>query len=216
MFRNVATKIGLFAFDTTTGAPKTGDAANLTAYVSKDYGSVTVLTDTSATEMDATNAMGWYLFDVTQAETNGNALLFTAKSSTANITVVGQHIFTTPANFTSFVTPTGASVGEVTGAVGSVLGGIDTASGTVKTLDAAITALGTPTVVADAILNRDMATGTDSGGRTVRNALRVLRNKTAASAGTLTVTKEDDSTPAWTAALTTDAGAVPIVTIDPA
>lgn len=101
MFKNVATKIALFAFDTTTGAPKTGDAANITAYVSKDYGSVTVLGDTSATEMDATNAKGWYLFDVAQAETNADALLFSGKSSTSNISIVGQFIFTTPANFSS-------------------------------------------------------------------------------------------------------------------
>lgn len=101
MFKNVATKLAIFAFDTTTGAPKTGDAANLTAYVSKDYGAVTVLADTSATEMDATNAKGWYLFDLAQTETNADALLFTGKSSTASISLVGQLVFTTPANFTA-------------------------------------------------------------------------------------------------------------------
>jgi hypothetical protein len=69
---------------------------------------------------------------------------------------------------------------------------------------------------ADALLDRNMATGTDSGGRTVRNALRPLRNKISSSAGTLTVTKEDDTTSAWTASLTTDAAAVPIIGVDPA
>jgi hypothetical protein len=103
MFKNVATKIALFAFDVTTGAAKTGDAANLTAYVSKDYGTVTVLADTSATEMDATNAKGWYLFDVAQAETNADALLFTGKSSTANVSVVGQYVHTSPNRFSSLV-----------------------------------------------------------------------------------------------------------------
>ena len=49
MFKGQATKVALFAFDTTTNLPKTGDAANLTAYLSKDYGAVTALTDTSAT-----------------------------------------------------------------------------------------------------------------------------------------------------------------------
>lgn len=90
MFKNVTSqKLIVFAFDSTTNAPKTGDAANITAYVSKDFGAVTVLGDTSATEMDATNAKGYYLFDLTQAETNGDTLLFSAKSSTANIVVVG-------------------------------------------------------------------------------------------------------------------------------
>ena len=103
MFRNVATKIAVFAFTTTDGTPKTGDAANLTAYVSKDYGVVTVLADITATELDATNAKGWYLFDVAQAETNADALLFSGKSSTANISVVAQYIHTAPNRFTTMV-----------------------------------------------------------------------------------------------------------------
>lgn len=88
----------VFAWDTTTGVAKTGDAANITAYVSKDYGAVTVLGDTSATEMDATNAKGYYLFDAAQAETNGDCLMVSAKSSTSNIAVIGAPavIYTRP------------------------------------------------------------------------------------------------------------------------
>ena len=98
MFKNTAAKFIVFAFDATTNVPKTGDAANLTAYVSKDYGAVTVLTDTSATEMDATNAPGYYLFDAAQAETNADCLLVTGKSATANIKVIGAPavIYTRP------------------------------------------------------------------------------------------------------------------------
>lgn len=104
MLKNVASqKIALFAFDTTTGAPKTGDAANITAYVDKDWAGVNALTDTSASEVDSTNAKGWYLFDVAQAESNADALLFSGKSSTANVSVVGQLIFTRPPNFTKAV-----------------------------------------------------------------------------------------------------------------
>lgn len=102
MQKNVASqKLIVYAFDSTTNLPKTGDAANLTAYVSKDYGAVTVLGDTSATEMDSTNAKGYYLFDLTQAETNADTLLFSCKSSTANIVVIGvpATVFTTPPNF---------------------------------------------------------------------------------------------------------------------
>lgn len=105
MFKNVASqKVIYFAFTTTDNLPKTGDAANLTAYVSKDYGAVTVLADTSATEMDATNAKGYYLFDLAQAETNADTLLFSAKSSTANVSVIGVPavVFTCPVNFTAF------------------------------------------------------------------------------------------------------------------
>jgi hypothetical protein len=97
MFKNVASqKIQLFAFIPSTGLPKTGDAANITAYVSKDHGTVTVLGDTSATELDATNAKGMYLFDLTQAETNGDELTFSAKSSTSDVAIVARLVTTLP------------------------------------------------------------------------------------------------------------------------
>lgn len=124
MFKNVATSILLFAFDTTTGAGKTGDAANILAYVCKDYGAVAALADITATEKSAANAPGWYQFDVTASEANANALLFSGKSSTPNVSVVGQYIFTTPNNFPAFVTPTGAAVGSVTGSVAGTVGGV--------------------------------------------------------------------------------------------
>lgn len=59
--------------------------------------------------------------------------------------------------------------------------------------------------LADAFLNRDMATGTDSGSstvRTVRQALRALRNRFTVSGGTATFYKEDDSTTSHTAVVT--------------
>lgn len=73
--------------------------------------------------------------------------------------------------------------------------------------------------IADAILDRNMTTGTDSGTnstavRTVRQALRRLRNKEAISGGTGTVYKEDDSTTSWTYAATTAAGD-PLTAVDP-
>lgn len=108
MFKNVAAKFMVFAFDATTNLPKTGDAANITAYVSKDYGSVTALADTSATEMDSTNAKGYYLFDAAQGETNADCLMVSAKSSTANIVVIGAPavIYTRPT--TGWLAPTTA------------------------------------------------------------------------------------------------------------
>ena len=106
MFKNVASqKITLLAIDTAANVPKTGDAANITAYVSKDDGAVTVLGDTSASELDATNAPGLYAFDLTQAETNADKLVFSAKSSTSGIRIVPVTVYTDPASFTSFTTP---------------------------------------------------------------------------------------------------------------
>lgn len=72
--------------------------------------------------------------------------------------------------------------------------------------------------IADAVLDRNMATGVDSGSTTVRTprqSLRALRNKVAIAAGTATVYKEDDATSSWTAAVTTTAGD-PISAVDPA
>ena len=74
------------------------------------------------------------------------------------------------------------------------------------------------TEIADGLLNRDMSTGTDSGSptvRTVRQALRFLRNKWSLSGTTLSVCKEDDATASWTAQVTTDAAANPVTGNDP-
>jgi len=81
-----------------------------------------------------------------------------------------------------------------------------------------VSPLPTAIEVADALLDRDMSTGTDSGSstvRTVRQALRFLRNKWSISGTTLSVCKEDDSAVSWTASLTQTAGADPITGSDP-
>jgi hypothetical protein len=52
--------------------------------------------------------------------------------------------------------------------------------------------------------------------RTVRSALRYVRNKVSISGSTMTVSIEDDATSAWTAALTTSPGVDPVTTLDPA
>jgi hypothetical protein len=57
-----------------------------------------------------------------------------------------------------------------------------------------------PAGVADSILSRNLAGGSD-GGRTVRDALRGSRNKVAIINNTMTVYQEDDATVAWTADL---------------
>lgn len=78
-----------------------------------------------------------------------------------------------------------------------------------------LTSFGTLTAdAADKLLGRNLAGGSD-GGRTVKDALRVLRNRRAIAAGTLTVYEEDDATPAWDASVAT-AASDPINSIDPA
>jgi hypothetical protein len=82
-------------------------------------------------------------------------------------------------------------------------------------LDIPITDVPTAVENADALLNRDMSAVTDSTARSPLNALRFLRNKWSVAAGTLTVTKENDVTAAWTAAISSDASANPIIGSDP-
>jgi hypothetical protein len=77
-----------------------------------------------------------------------------------------------------------------------------------------------PTAVenADALLARDIGSGTNAGSseeRTVRSALRILRNKWSISGSTQTITKEDDTTAAWTQVLGTTPGADPVTSTDP-
>jgi hypothetical protein len=86
MLKNTAgQKLYVLAYDATTGLPKVGDAANLSARVAKDHAAAAALADTAATELDATNQKGWYVFDLAQAETNADHLRFAAQSVTANI-----------------------------------------------------------------------------------------------------------------------------------
>lgn len=84
------------------------------------------------------------------------------------------------------------------------------------TLPATLGALPTATQNADALLNRDMSAVSDTNARTPLNAMRFLRNKWSVAGTTLSVTKEDDSTEAWTATVTADSGADPITGSDPA
>lgn len=116
------------------------------------------------------------------------------------------------------------TVGSVVGAVGSVTGNVGgNVSGNVTGSVGSVVAGVALTVsernsTADAILDRDMSVGVDSGSptvRTMRQALRFLRNLWAISGGTLTVTKEDDTTTSWTATVTQTAGN-PVSKIDPA
>lgn len=106
---------------------------------------------------------------------------------------------------------TGA-VGSVTGAVGSVTAGVTVTTNNDKTGYALTSA--EENAIADALLARNVSGGS-STGRTVKQALHVLRNKTDITAGTLTVYDTDDVTSSFTAAVTTTAGD-PISQIDPA
>lgn len=87
IYKNVSgQKIAVFAWDKINGQPKTGDAANITAQISKDGGASAAMNDTNPTELDATNHKGVYLFDPTQAESNADLSVVTPSTTTSGIT----------------------------------------------------------------------------------------------------------------------------------
>jgi hypothetical protein len=95
MQKNVASqKWTVFAFDRTDNSPQTGDAANITANIKIDGGAAGATNDTNPTELED----GYYEFDLTQAETNGNLLQLFPASGTADIQVIGVPgaIYTSP------------------------------------------------------------------------------------------------------------------------
>jgi hypothetical protein len=101
------------------------------------------------------------------------------------------------------------------GATAFAAGAIDASAIAADAIGASELAQAAAQEVADEVLNRDLAGGGSGNTRNVRNALRALRNKVSIAAGTATICQEDDSTAAWTAAVTTAAGN-PISGVDPA
>jgi hypothetical protein len=69
--------------------------------------------------------------------------------------------------------------------------------------------------IAKMIFNIDLAGFVGEASRSLKNAVRFLRNKWSVSGAVLTVTKEDDATPAWTANISTTSGADPVTGVDP-
>lgn len=86
MLKNTAGQIWIvFAFDRTTNEPKTGDAANITANLRIDGAAANPVDDANPTELEG----GYYYFNITQAETNGDSIVIVPSSSTADIQVIG-------------------------------------------------------------------------------------------------------------------------------
>ena len=134
---------------------------------------------------------------------------------------------------------TGNVAGNVTGTVGgvagNVVGNLTGSVGTVANPDNIIdgvwdeqrvghTASGSfgeklqTNAMADEMLARDLGSGLNAGTaeeRTVRSALRAIRNKVNVGSSQMVVKKEDDTTDAWTASVTTTAVSSNVSGIDP-
>lgn len=95
-------------------------------------------------------------------------------------------------------------------------GAITAAAVATDAIDADALAADAITEIVLALLKTDWTGITGEAARSMLNALRFIRNKWSITGTTLTVTKEDDTTAAWTAALTTDAASDPVTGVDPA
>ena len=86
MLKNTASqKWIVFAFDSTTNLPKTGDALNITANLRLDGGAANPVDDLNPAELEG----GYYAFDLTKAETNANLIAICPSSTTADVLVIG-------------------------------------------------------------------------------------------------------------------------------
>jgi hypothetical protein len=126
---------------------------------------------------------------------------------------------------------TGNVVGTVGGVVGNITGSVATVANPDNIIDGVWdeqrtghTAAGSfgeklqTNALADEMLARDLGSGLNAGTaeeRTVRSALRALRNKVNVGSSQMVVKKEDDSTDAWTATVTTTAVSSNVSGIDP-
>lgn len=84
MIKNQAGTVKVFAFNRSTGAPVTGDAANITCQYDLDRVGLLALADATPDETE----LGFYVFNVTAAECNGTTVDFYPESSTSGVQVI--------------------------------------------------------------------------------------------------------------------------------
>lgn len=216
----------------TTGAGKTGlthasftvsytrvetDNDVIVTDVTSSLTTLSALTDAHADwglkEVSSTLAPGLYRMDIADA-----VFATGAWYAVVYVMITSGTAAASPMEFLLGAFQPRTSVGVATGGIANTAfasGAIDAAAIAANALGASELAQDAAQEIADEVLNRNVAGGGSGNTRNVRNALRSLRNKVAISAGTATIYEEDDTTSAWTAAITTAAGN-PISVVDPA
>lgn len=100
MYKNVANqKVMIYAYDTSNNVPLSGDASNITMYISKNGGSPVQSNDVNPTEIDPDNVTGVYYFELTQAETSADEWVGYPKTTTDNVQLEPVIIYPVPPNF---------------------------------------------------------------------------------------------------------------------
>jgi hypothetical protein len=222
------------AVSTSDYATRVSDLTSFTVKASKDGSATASLTGTSVSAVSTADMPGVYklllsdsTFCTCAAGKDSEELALHITSSMAAVTrtiEIYRRTVTTGATLTVDSSGAGnADVKEIAGAAlstGTAHFGVNVVSLGSSVITAASLATDAANEIADALLDRDMSTGVDSGStshRTPRQALRFLRNKwDVSTAGVLTVYKEDDTSASWTGQVTTNAAADPITGNDPA
>ena len=210
------------------GGNVVGSVGSVTAAVTITAASVQAIWDALTSALTTVGSIGKLLVDnvnasISAIKTQTDKLTFTVANQ-IDANVLDWKSATAPAMTGDAFARLGAPAGASVSADIAALNVIDTAiKAKTDNLPASPAAVGSAMTLtagernscADALLARNIAGGS-STGRIVTDALRLLRNKWSVAAGTLTVTQEDDTTAAWTAAVSSDAAAVPITGSDPA
>lgn len=113
MLKNVTGQKWLvYAYSTASGLAVTGDAANITANLYLDGTGPNAVDDTNPAELED----GYYIFDISQAESNADLILICPATTTANTRVVGvpASLWTIPANLSDILGDTNELQGDWT------------------------------------------------------------------------------------------------------
>lgn len=198
MLKNAAgQRIAVYAWDAAASTPKTGHAASITATLSLDGATPVALTQTHPVELGAVLQPGVYLFDLTQAETNADHLVFHAQSSDPDVLLDPLTLYTRSPS-------AGGGGGDVnvTHVGGTAVTGPDD-------LKADVSALATATQVESLhdISVGDILDGTVDGttvGAILEILLAAAQGRLVKSGDTYTYYKQDNVTALFTNLLDTD------------
>lgn len=167
VYKNVSGQnIPVYAWDELTNEPKTGDAGNITAQISKDFGASAATNDANPTELDSTDHPGMYYFVMTQAETNADCVILTAVSSTAGVVIEPVIIYTfDQAEMSDTIWDEAASGHTTAGTMGYIMSTISSISTNVQATAASIWSYATRTLTSPSVSSDLSSSGSISRKR---------------------------------------------------
>lgn len=122
VYKNTASqKLAVYAYNSATGAPVSGDAANITGLISKDGGEAAATNDVNPAPSPTMAQAGVYYFDLTQAETNADLVVVSASSTTENVRIDPVIIEAITAATSSALATAQADLDVLTGSDGATL-----------------------------------------------------------------------------------------------